>query len=115
MANPVSFSQNYDGTMSVVVSATTAINDILLIGNGVVGMSMGAGVSGDTIQFKVQGRISGLPKATSVNWAVGDKLYWDNSAKKFTNVSSGNTLCARAYTAQANADTTCDLLLHLGA
>ena len=47
-----------------------------------------------------------LPKATGQAWAEGAKLYWDNSAKKMTTTSSGNTLAGSVYIAALSADTT---------
>lgn len=37
-----------------------------------------------------------LVKATGVTITKGDKVYFDASAAKITNVASGNTLCGRA-------------------
>ena len=35
----------------------------------------------------------------SVNFALFDKIYWDNAASKFTNIAAGNTLCGRCLVA----------------
>lgn len=52
-----------------------------------------------------------LPKATGEAWTEGAKLYWDNSAKKLTTTSSGNTLVGVAAAAAGSADTTGDARL----
>lgn len=52
-----------------------------------------------------------LPKATAVNWLVGVKLYWDDAAKKVTNVSASNTLIGVSRHARVNADTTVEVAL----
>lgn len=53
----------------------------------------------------VCGTVTG-PKATGATWSEGEKLYWDDSAKKFTPTSSANTLCGVAVAAAASGDTT---------
>lgn len=45
-------------------------------------------------------------KATGATWSEGEKIYWDNSAKKFTPTSSGNTLVGVATAAAGSSDTT---------
>jgi len=45
--------------------------------------------------------LSDGPQA-AVAIAVGDKIYWDNAAGKFTNVSTSNTLCGYALEASAS-------------
>lgn len=52
-----------------------------------------------------------LPKATSQSWTEGAKLYWDDSAKKVTTTSGGNTLIGCADAAAGSADTTGDVRL----
>lgn len=52
-----------------------------------------------------------LPKTTAINWLVGAKLYWDNTAKAVTNVSSGNTLIGTARNDRINADTVAEVIL----
>lgn len=52
-----------------------------------------------------------ITKVTTQSWAEGDKVYWDNSAKKFTKTSSGNTLvgvAVKAETLDLTLETTAD-------
>ena len=44
-------------------------------------------------------------------WAEGTKIYWDDSAKKFTVTSTSNTLCGYAVAASLTAATTGTLML----
>ena len=53
-----------------------------------------------------------LPKATGVNWVEGAALYWDNTAKVVTNVSTSNKLIGAALNARINADTVCIVRLN---
>lgn len=52
-----------------------------------------------------------LAKATGQAWAVGVKLYWDNTAKNVTTTSSANTLIGAAAAAALSADATGNVLL----
>lgn len=52
-----------------------------------------------------------LPKADAVNWAVGAKLYWDNTGKAVTNVATNNTLIGTARNARVNADAVAEVVL----
>ena len=47
-----------------------------------------------------------LPKATGQTWSEGALVYWDNSAKKFTTTSGGNTLAGCAVAEAATGDAT---------
>lgn len=59
---------------------------------------MEGGDSGDKVSGIKRCPAIVLPKDTgsTVIFAKGDKIYFNNSTKKVTNVSSGNTLCGRA-------------------
>lgn len=46
-----------------------------------------------------------LPKATGAVWAVGDVLYWDIAAAKFTKTASGNVQAGVAAAAALTGDT----------
>src|SRR5688572_23834561 len=60
-----------------------------------------------TVRFSAMTRgVAELPKATGQTWSEGEKLYWDDSAKKFTTTSSGNTLAGCAVAAALSGDTT---------
>lgn len=52
-----------------------------------------------------ESEVSGADKATGEAWAVGAKIYWDNTAKKFTTTATSNTLCGYALGAALAADT----------
>jgi predicted RecA/RadA family phage recombinase len=56
--------------------------------------------------YLMEGLIKDAPKATGAAWTMGQKLYWDDTAKKFTGTSSANTLCGYAAAPAASGDTT---------
>lgn len=41
---------------------------------------------------------------TGAAWAVGDVIYWDDAAKKFTKTTTSNTKCGIAVAAKLSAD-----------
>lgn len=61
-----------------------------------------------------QSEVSGADKATGEAWAVSDAIYWDNTAKKFTKTSSGNTLCGTSLGTALSGDTVTPLFLFKG-
>lgn len=61
--------------------------------------------AGDLFAGLVEG-VATVLKATGSAWTEGEKLYWDNSAKKFTDSAGGNTLVGVAAAAAGSGDTT---------
>lgn len=52
-----------------------------------------------------------LDKATGETWAVGDAIYWDNTAKKCTKTTASNKAIGHAIAVQASADTSGKVVL----
>ena len=77
----------------------------LLIGTNIFGVPVTDAVAGDTFALKVGGVFDNQPKDTAAAWAEGDLLYWDNTNKKFTKTSAGNTKVGVAVAAALQADT----------
>lgn len=97
-------------TITVSAPATVASGAGALVGV-TFGVALHDAASGDPLEMKRTG-IWTLPKATGETWtAFTTKLYWDNSAKKLTATSSGNTLVGVAATTQASGDTSGRALL----
>ena len=69
-----------------------------------LGVAVAAYASTDEGMYDIEG-VFVLDKATSQAHAVGAKVYWDDSAKKITTTSSGNTLCGIVWKAALSADT----------
>ena len=63
-----------------------------------------AAATGELVRGKRRGAYT-LPKATGTAWAIGDKLYWDNTNKVLTKTASGNTLVGAALAVAASGDT----------
>lgn len=94
----------------VTLSGTVAAGDIDEIGDKTLGLALDAGVSGDTIEYAISGRWSGVPKVAGTAWAVGDVLDWDTSGAAFgkdVTLATGDIGdCARCAVAAGTADTT---------
>jgi predicted RecA/RadA family phage recombinase len=56
-------------------------------------------------EFKTKG-VFDIAKVSAQAWNAGDKIYWDNSAKNLTTVSTSNTLVGTAASAAANPSST---------
>lgn len=68
-------------------------------------VALGTALSGAAIRGKVDG-IWTLAKLSTDEWAVGDKVYWDNSNKRCDTDSTVGMLIGVAYAAAANPSST---------
>jgi predicted RecA/RadA family phage recombinase len=90
------------------VLTLTAPYDVASGGGALVGsifcVATSAVASGARGEFKTTG-VFGLNKTAAQAWTEGQKLYWDNTAKEVTSVSTSNTLigCATAPAANPSA------------
>lgn len=85
---------------------STTTSKTPIVNNSRVWVPMNTAAANATNAFLYKGELSTVPKATGQAWAMGDLLYWDNSAGKFTTTSSGNTKAGYALAAAASGDTT---------
>lgn len=80
-------------------AGTTALTPLLI--NSKVFIPLNSANANALNAFLVAGQISDYAQA-AVAFAAGDKIYWDDTAKKFTNVSTSNTLCGYALEPSAS-------------
>lgn len=73
-----------------------------------------ANILANTVGPALADGVTTLAKATGVTFTQGDRVYWDNSAKKLTSVASGNTLAGAAWGSYVSGDTSMDVKLILG-
>ncbi len=71
--------------------------DGLLVG-AIFGVASGDALSGAEVETQLTGVVD-LAKVASQAWTAGARVYWDNTAKRVTNVASGNTLVGVAVLA----------------
>ena len=80
----------------------------VLVGGDLLGVpenTFAASTSG-IVELHLGGVFSGLAKKAGDTFAVGDKVYWDDTNKYFTSTSSGNLWKGHCYATAASADTT---------
>lgn len=105
--------QNYvaEGeVLDVVLAADVESGAAVKVGS-IIGVALVSGLAGATVAVQVVGIFSDLPKATGAAWVVGDTLYWDATASKFTKTSTSNTFAGYAAAAAASGDATGSVLL----
>lgn len=77
-------------TITLTAPYAVTSGDGLLVG-AIFGVAAGTAASGDPVETAVVG-VYDLKKVASQAWAVGDKIYWDNTAKNTTKTLTSNTL-----------------------
>lgn len=79
---------------------------------GIIGIAVNTVASGAVGQFKTKG-VFDVAKVSAQAWAtVGLDIYWDDTAKKFTTVSTDNTLIGKNVATAANPSATGRLRLN---
>jgi len=104
--------KNYKGSGDIMTVAAPedATSGEFLIKGGIHGVAGITVASGANVPLHRKGVFT-LPKATGTAWVVGDRLFWDASAKKFTKVATDRPIGAVAAAAAGSGDTTGDVLL----
>ncbi len=77
-------------TITLTAPYAVTSGDGLLVGS-IFGVAAGTAALGDPVETAVVG-VYDLKKVASQAWAVGDKIYWDNTAKNTTKTLTSNTL-----------------------
>lgn len=76
----------------------------LLVGS-IFGIAATDAANGAAVEAQTVG-VFDLAKTSAQAWAVGAKIYWDDTAKEATTVSTSNTLIGVAIAAAANPSAT---------
>lgn len=66
-----------------------------------VGVASSTAAEGEPFALRTNGAFR-MPKTSALAIAIGDKVYWDNTAKVVNKTASGNTLLGVAVEAAAN-------------
>lgn len=82
----------------------------VLVG-AIFGVAATTALSGEDVDI-VTGGVFNLPKVSALAIAVGDKVYWDDTAKLVNKTASGNTLIGVAVSAAANPSAAVDVRLN---
>ena len=91
-------------TLTVAAPYDVASGDGALIGS-LFGVASGDALNTVDGEFVTEG-VFDLKKLVAQAWAVGAKIYWDNTAKQCTTVTTANTLIGLCVLAAANPSTT---------
>jgi predicted RecA/RadA family phage recombinase len=95
--------------LTLVATAAVVAGQGLLVGS-LFGVVQGAAAIGAEFVLCRQG-VYELPKTAGTAWAVGDKLYWDDTAKEVTKTVGSNKLIGVAVAVAASAATVGEVLL----
>ena len=77
-------------TITLPAPYALASGDGLLVG-AIFGFASTSAGAGDSVETTVVG-VFDIKKTASQAWAIGDRIYWDNTAKEATKTSTNNTL-----------------------
>ena len=80
-----------------------------LVGS-IFGVAAGDADNGADVDLVTEG-VFEMPKVSALAISIGDKLYWDDTAKLVNKTASGNTLIGVAVTAAANPSGTVNVKL----
>lgn len=80
------------------------------IGASIFGITQKAGAEGDRNTIKRTG-VFEVAKVSAQAWTLGALIYWDNTAKLFTTVSTSNLLVGSAHAAAADPSAVGQVLL----
>lgn len=81
-----------------------------LVGS-IFGVASGAAVSGASVDLATVGVFT-LPKTSALAISIGDRLYWDDTAKVVNKTAAGNTLVGVAVSAAVNPSSTVNVRLN---
>lgn len=94
---------NYDAITHSHTAATTAKATILIGAKPLIPLNT---VLADIANvFVTRAAVVRVPKNNPEAWTILQPIYWDDTAKEYTNVSTSNTLAGHAAAVAASADT----------
>lgn len=97
--------KNRFNRLTVTAAADTASGAFVQVGAAIFGVAVNAALNGKPLVLAVDEAVySNAPKATGAAWAIGDILYWDNTAKNFTKTATNNIRVAVATAVAQSAD-----------
>lgn len=92
-------------TLDMTAPAGGVIGGTAYLIGALFGVAVASADAGVKFSFRLVG-VYTLPKATGEAWTEGAIVYWDNTAKKLTTTSEGNTKVGTAASAAASGDST---------
>jgi len=77
---------------------------------GIIGVAANDALQGTPVEILRQG-IFALGAVTADTLAIGDKAYWDNTARRITKTATNNTLVGAAAGPKSGTETSATVLL----
>ncbi|RVD66412.1 DUF2190 family protein [Mesorhizobium sp. M7A.F.Ca.ET.027.03.2.1] len=107
--------KNYvqDGRVLTVPAPADVLSGAGVLLGSIFGVAQTNALSGADVPIVVEG-VFELPKTSALAIAIGDKLYWDNTAKVVNKTSSANSLVGYATSVAANPSPTVYVRLNPG-
>lgn len=96
-------------TVSVLAPYALTSGAGALVGS-LFGVAAAAAANGAAVELAREG-VYDLVAVSADTGSVGAKVYWDNTNKRITTTSSGNTLVGALAAAKGNGETTARVLL----
>lgn len=93
-----------DGDRVPFVCTAAVTSGDLIVAGSMFGIALMDGAIGDTITLDASGQVVSLPKHAADTFAVGAKVYWDNTNKYTTSTTTSNTYIGVAVLAAAGGD-----------
>lgn len=92
------------GEVLTVPAPATVLSGAGVLVGSLFGVACGDAASGADVEIRTTG-VFELPKTAGAAWTVGQRLYWDDTAKSLTGTASTHKLVAIAVLPAASADT----------
>lgn len=89
-------------TLDLTAPAGGVISGQAALYGALFGVASVSALEGQKLAVQIEGVFT-LPKATGAGLTEGQKVYWDDTAKKITGTASGNTLVGHAVEVAASA------------
>ena len=96
-------------TLTVIAPANLLGGQAVLVG-AIFGVACGDAVQGAEVEVNRFG-VYALAAVNADTLAAGDKVYWDNTARRVTKVATNNVLIGAATAAKSGTETSATVLL----
>ena len=88
------------------------VGDVVPVGVSMVGIAVNSGLAGEKISLEIE-KVWTIKAKDSEAIAVGDVVYWDDTAKEMTKVATDNTYAGRAMSAKGATAGTIDVKINV--
>jgi len=95
-----------------VCTSEVTVGDVVPFGSKMVGVAVSSGLTGESISLEIE-KVWTIKAKTEDVIAVGDSVYWDNTAKEITTTDTDNTPAGKAITAKGASAGTIDVKINI--